>query len=790
MYLSILKKDLKRKRAMNIILLLFIILATMFVSSSVNNIINVTTALDSYFEMANAPDYFAATMNKNLAVDIDETVSSASAVDSYAMENVLFLSPDNFSYEDEDIIIKAGTNLIQSDICMNYFLSDESILETVGKGEFYMAESEADSLGVDVGDKLTIELNGVSREFILADKIKDALLGSKGLASITRYIISEEDFNCFLSAENTEEYYGGTLVYIYSSNIETALPQIKPLVDNSALTLDRAMMKFCYIFDMVVVGILLVVSIILIIIAFVVLRFTIFFTLSEEFREIGVMKAIGIGNFKIRGLYLIKYMGLSIIGAAIGLVLSFPFGEMLMSVSSQTIIVGNQSPILVNILCAVLVIAVILLFCYGCTDMVKKMTPIDAIRNGQTGERFRKKSVMSLGKSKLPATPFLALNDIVSSPKRYSIITLTFFLCLSLLLILSATVSTMNSDSLASTFGWADCDIYLDSKMSTECMLEDGHERLEKHLDDMEQTLAENGIPAKCYQETIFTLPVAFGENESNICIYQGTGSTMDMYEYTAGTTPQNTDEIAITRIAADKLNANIGDTVTIKTIDGDKEYIISAFFQAMNMQGIGIRLHSDEYINYIQAQGSIYTQITFTDHPDSKEIKQRMEEIQRIFPDYENIETCAEKVADLVGIAGTLDAVKSLVAVLTIVLAALITVLMERSFIAKEQGEIALMKAVGTRNGKIYAYHTLRFLFVGIITVIIGEIFAMPLTHLCIDPIFKMMGMELAVDYVINPVEMYLIFPIVILVTTTISAFLTSLYTRKIKSSDTANIE
>lgn len=790
MYLSILKKDLKRKRAMNIILLLFIILATMFVSSSVNNIINVTTALDSYFEMANAPDYFAATMNKNLAVDIDETVSSASAVDSYAMENVLFLSPDNFSYEDEDIIIKAGTNLIQSDICMNYFLSDESILETVGKGEFYMAESEADSLGVDVGDKLTIELNGVSREFILADKIKDALLGSKGLASITRYIISEEDFNCFLSAENTEEYYGGTLVYIYSSNIETALPQIKPLVDNSALTLDRAMMKFCYIFDMVVVGILLVVSIILIIIAFVVLRFTIFFTLSEEFREIGVMKAIGIGNFKIRGLYLVKYMGLSIIGAAIGLVLSFPFGEMLMSVSSQTIIVGNQSPILVNILCAVLVIAVILLFCYGCTDMVKKMTPIDAIRNGQTGERFRKKSVMSLGKSKLPATPFLALNDIVSSPKRYSIITLTFFLCLSLLLILSATVSTMNSDSLASTFGWADCDIYLDSKMSVECMLEDGHERLEKHLDDMEQTLAENGIPAKCYQETIFTLPVAFGENESNICIYQGTGSTMDMYEYTAGTTPQNTDEIAITRIAADKLNANIGDTVTIKTIDGDKEYIISAFFQAMNMQGIGIRLHSDEYINYIQAQGSIYTQITFTDHPDSKEIKQRMEEIQRIFPDYENIETCAEKVADLVGIAGTLDAVKSLVAVLTIVLAALITVLMERSFIAKEQGEIALMKAVGTRNGKIYAYHTLRFLFVGIITVIIGEIFAMPLTHLCIDPIFKMMGMELAVDYVINPVEMYLIFPIVILVTTTVSAFLTSLYTRKIKSSDTANIE
>lgn len=774
---------------MNIIILLFIILATMFVSSSVSNIINVTTALDSYFEMANAPDYFAVTMNKNLTVDLDETVSSASAVDRYATENTLFLMPENFIYEDKDIVIKVGTNLVHSDICMNYFLSDGSILETVEQGEFYMAEGKADALGVDVGDKLTIELNGVSREFVLADKIKDALFGPDQM-SVTRYIISEEDFECFLSAENTEENYGGTLVYIYSSNIETVLAQIKPLIDNSALTMDRAVMKFSYIFDIIVVGILLVVSIILIIIAFVVLRFTISFTLSEEFREIGVMKAIGIGNFKIRSLYLVKYMGLSIIGAAIGLALSFPFGKMLMSVSSQTIIVGKQSPILVNILCAVLVMAVIYLFCYGCTGKVKKLTPIDAIRNGQTGERFRKKSLMSLGKSKFPVTPFLALNDIVSSPRRYSIITLTFFLCLALLFILSATVSTMESNSLATAFGWADCDIYLDSKILAECMLEDGHEKLEKHLEEMEQTLAENGIPAKCYQEIMFTLPVSFGENESNICIYHGTGVAMDMYEYTAGIAPQNTDEIAITRIAADKLNANIGDTITIKTIDGDKEYIISAFFQSMNMQGSGIRLHSDEYINYVQAQGGINTQIFFTDHPDSKEIEQRMEEIQRIFPDFENVKTCAEAVADMVGVAGTLDAVKSLVVVLTIVLAALITVLMERSFIAKEQGEIALMKAVGTRNGKIYAYHTLRFLFVGIIAVIIGEIFAMPLTHLCIDPIFKMMGMELAVDYIINPVEMYLIFPVVILITTAVSAFLTSLYTRKIKSSDTANIE
>ncbi len=789
MYLNILKKDLKRKRAMNVILLVFIILASMFVSSSVNNILTVTSALDNYFEMADAPDYLVVTMNKNLSVDVDKEIKSADAIERYEIENMIFLSPENLIFENGEINIPGGTNMVQRDISMNYFLSDGSILEDVKPGELYMTKSKAEAFGVEIGDKLTIELNGASCEVTLKDKIKDALFGSNQL-SMTRYIISEEDYDALISPDDTESLYGGDLVYIHSSDVETALTQIKPLLGTSILTMDRAFMKFTYIFDMIVVGLLLVVSLILIAIAFVVLHFTITFTLSEEFREIGVMKAIGISNFKIRGLYLVKYMGLSVIGAVIGLFLSFPFGKMLMSVSSQTIIMGNSNPIIVNILCAVLVIAVILLFCYGCTGRVKKLTPIDAIRNGQTGERFRQKSLMSLGKSKLGATPFLALNDIVSAPKRYSIITLTFVLCLSLIFILSNTVATMNSGSLSTTFGWADCDIYLDSKMIAECMLEGGHEKLVKHLDEIEEKLAENDMPAKCFQEMIFSLPVSSGEKENNVCIFHGTGTTMDMYDYTAGSAPKYTNEIAITRISAEKLKVDIGDTVTIKTIDGDKEYIITAFFQSMNQQGDGIRLHSDEEINYIQAQGGINTQIMFTDNPDGKEIERRIDEIKRIFPDYENIETCAEATSDMLGVTETLAAVKSLVAVLTIVLAALITVLMERSFIAKETGEIALMKAIGTRNGKIYAYHMLRFLFVGIIAIVIAEIFALPLTHLCIDPIFRMMGMELAVDYIINPLELFLIFPAIILVTTTLSAFLTSLYTRKIKSSDTANIE
>ena len=56
MFWRILKKDLKRKRTMNIILLMFIILCSMFASASVNNIAAVTGGIEHYFDISDTGD--------------------------------------------------------------------------------------------------------------------------------------------------------------------------------------------------------------------------------------------------------------------------------------------------------------------------------------------------------------------------------------------------------------------------------------------------------------------------------------------------------------------------------------------------------------------------------------------------------------------------------------------------------------------------------------------------------------------------------------------------------------
>ena len=795
MYLNILKKDLKRKRAMNIILLVFIILASMFVSSGVSNIMTVTTALDRYFEMADVPDYLAIYQKKASDKDVYKVLENASAIDEFRIEEGITITQSNITRKGEplDASNTSQTLALQSDRVMgiNYFLDDGSILKSVPKGKIYTAAFTEKNMGLKVGDRITVEVEGVSREFTFAGGFKDAVLGSE-LTGVKRFIINGEDFDEYMSDETIKTMYSAKLLYIQTADIDRTRSQIADISDGCTFEGGSDMLSSAYIFDMIITGLILVVSLILIIISFVVLRFTISFTLSEEFREIGVMKAIGIRNIKIRGLYLVKYSAISVAGAAAGLVLSYPFGKMLRGLSTDSIIIDSSSNAFVNIICAVLVAAVILLFCLGCTGRVSKMSPIDAVRNGQTGERFRKKSIMSLGRSKLGTTAFLAVNDIVSSPKRYAVIILTFFLCMSLLIILSNAVASLKSGKLLKYFSQADCHVVTNvGDEAMEFMTEDGHEKVKKYLEDMERTLAENGMPAKCMTEYFMYPMIKHGEYESKTALLQGTGTTTDMYEYSEGTPPQNSGEIAVTTVLAKKLKAAVGDTVTVSYPTGETaEYIITAMYQAMVNQGTSVRVHNDCDINYLSAVGSPGTQIKFTDDPDDKEVLRRIEKIKELYPKFSSVKTAGETVKDTTGVGDAIDAVKKLSAVLTVILAALVTVLMERSFIAKEQGEIALMKAIGIRNSTIYGQYTLRFFIAVSVAVIIAELLGMTLTKLCFDPIFGTMGLEMGVEYVQNPVEIYAVFPAIVLAATAASAFFTSLYTNKIKSSDTANIE
>lgn len=72
---------------------------------------------------------------------------------------------------------------------------------------------------------------------------------------------------------------------------------------------------------------------------------------------------------------------------------------------------------------------------------------------------------------------FLAVNDVLSAPRRYATIVITFFICTLFVLVFVNLISTMRSDTCITTFGSRSDLYYTDLAEAMSSMNPDGLER-------------------------------------------------------------------------------------------------------------------------------------------------------------------------------------------------------------------------------------------------------------------------------------------------------------------------
>lgn len=788
MFWRILKKDLKRKKTMNIILLLFVVLCSMFAAASVNNIIAVVGGLDYYFEKAELGDYFIIERSTGGEDTISKILKHSENVSGYRTYNVVNASCDDLKTDSGKLMEFSNIALICdiNNTKQNFFGMDNEVITDVENGKVYITGSVPKREGVKIGERFYVELGDTKLPLEVAGFAKDALLGSEMMGN-PRLLINSADFETLTADETIHTYSCGHVYDIDTDNVAALESELNE--QNGMLFFgDRDLIKMTYIMNMLVAAIILVVSAGLLIVSFVVLRFTIRFTIAEEFREIGVMKAIGLNNSSIRMLYLVKYLGITLAGAVIGYFGSVPFGNLLLKSVSENMVLGNDNGMIIGVVCCIAVVLIIMLFGWSSTRRIEKLSAIDAVRSGQTGERFRKRSLLSLGKSKFGSTGFLALNDVTSEPKQYGMLTAVFAICTALVMILAVTANTLDSGSLLYLLSMTESDVYLtDSSRAMEIIA--GTKTICETEDEIADILTENDMPGNVYLEDWYKLPVTAKNGSFQINFLKCADTVTTDYDYTDGSAPMKPDEIAVTKQISKKLGAEIGDRVTVKIGGEEREFIITAYFQCFNNLGECARFHQDVEIADTLMTSSFSYQITFDDHPDKAVIEERIEKLKDIF-DNQNIFDTKGFVKDCMGVGDMIAAVKNLVLMLSLIIIILFAVLMERSFISKERSEIALLKAVGFDSGSVILYHAMRFGITVIIAIVTASALLMPLTKLIIDPIFGMMGAIGNIEYQFNVLEIFGAYPVIIFCVTVLSAALTALYTKAIKSSDTASIE
>ena len=782
MYLRILKKDLKRKKTMNVILLIFVILAATFIASSANNLTTVSSALDNFFEKAEVPDYWFASTN-DADVERFEDFAEENGYD-YSISRLIQIEPRNILAEGEKLEY-SNTMCLSTLGGIKIFDKNTEEITHINDGELYVTNHIFNSTDNDfhVGGKIFISQNGVEKEFTIKGYTKDALFGT-AMVGMSRFLISDNDAALF---DNENEAVCSS-VEVHTDDADY-LDKFNMLGLNTIMAIDRSMFKMTYLMEILIAGILLVVSVCLILISMVILRFIINFTITEEFREIGVMKAIGIKNFAIRGLYIAKYFAIAVIGTAVGLGLSFPLSRLMITGVSQKIVISSGDNFPINIGAAILACAVVVLFSYLCTRKIRKFSPIDAIRSGETGERYKKKGILRLGKSHMPTVPFMALNDIFSGFKSYVSMIIIFILGTLLVIIPVNTINTLRSDRLITIFNMVESDHVISQELLFNPN-EDNKAMVERKFAEVREMFAENGIDVDVFQEIMFRSNISKGEKRTNSISFQGMGGvTADMYTYLEGTPPQNVHEVALTHLTAGQIDAHIGDDVDIKIGNDTRTYTVTAINQSMNNMGEGVRFYQDAELDYNYAAGSFGIQVNYKDDPDKSALAERKELLKKLYPDAK-VYTPGEYIGYMIGnVADQLDGMKILILSIILGINALVAMLMVKSFITKEKSEIALLKAMGFKNNALTLWQTLRIGIVLLVSVLTGALLSSPLSPLIITPIFRMLG-AYSIEYEIRAAEVYVALPLIMLGVTALAAFISAQGLRKISSSQISNNE
>ena len=248
MYARILKKDLRRRKTMNVILFLFIFLVSMFISSSVNNILSISTAMDHYFDKAGVPDYWLAILDDSSKEKLEH-----------------FMEEESVSYRHEDLVafgakkvkingttLEYGNTFAVSDVrdaVITIFDKEDQPIREVKRGEIYMTAALMQDYAIKPGDQVTIQTLGGEVAFTVAGSTKDALYGS-GRVGMTRCLVHPEDYRKLERVDQKIVYRNYAVYREDAKQFEKKLSARSDIM--AVFSVDRETIQTMYVMDMII----------------------------------------------------------------------------------------------------------------------------------------------------------------------------------------------------------------------------------------------------------------------------------------------------------------------------------------------------------------------------------------------------------------------------------------------------------------------------------------------------------------------------------------------------------
>lgn len=577
--------NLRKNKGQAASVLIFVLLASMFLNVGLVLLINFGSFFDARAEDLHSPDL---TILQNNNITTEEQLSW------------LKRNPDVAELESQSVIAaygdyyvngsKSSGVLILADVNTKQSMNPPSLIGEslpLGENHIYVPYLMKAASGYELGDHYKLTLAGRDLEFIIAGFTEEISFGS-AMVTTYRFYISDESYKV-LSEELTD--CRSTLYSIRTadnvSGVQVNLDYFNQFFYSEGV--DDSSSAFIYSFDyenvkqsrtlipLVMAVIVIAFAIIVLGISLIVMRFSIGNNIEQSMINIGALKAIGYRNRQIIAAIILQFSSTAAMGGILGVSASqlvlVPLSKIL---EVQSALIWNPTfDIRLAIASVAFVLMAVLLTSFLCAKRIRRLYPLIALRGGVETHSFRKNR-FPLDRTYGGLTFIMGMKQITQNAKQSIMIVLiiavmTFATVISMSLYFNVGVET---DAFFSIIAGEKPDAaLLTNREDTDAILGRLQERDEvrKAFGYQNITLMADDI------KTDSVIIKDFSQLEGNL-----------LY---AGRYPKYENEVAIGGRLAEMLGKEIGDTVRVRQSSGSGEFIITGIVQMITGNGLNIAM-------------------------------------------------------------------------------------------------------------------------------------------------------------------------------------------------------
>lgn len=744
MYRKLILNDINKSRLLTITITVFILLAALLTSLAAMLTINLFTAIDNMMLSAKTPHFLQ--MHSG---DIDMERLSVFAGTQEEVEDFQVLKFLNI--EGAEIFI--GENSLASSVQDNglsvqskrfdFLLDLNGNIITPADGEIYVPIYYMKEGTASVGDRVTIH----GMPFTVAGFLRDSQMNAAMISS-KRFLISENDFQKLQGVGKLEYLIEFRLTDSSAvSAFESAYLQAGLEANGPPAITDALFRMANAISDGMMIAVLILISALVIIINFLCIRFTLLAKIEEDYREIGVLKAIGLRVWSIKKLYLAKYSVLAGIGCILGFILSLFAKEPLME--NIRLYMGGERDsgigIALGMAGAGIIFFIVILYVNATLRRFKKISAAQAIRFSAPQEQSKAVKGFLLSENRvLSPNVFLGIKDVLSRKKLYVTMLLVLVISTFLMIVPQNIHNTISKRNFMTYMGIGECDMRIDIQQADNIAAKASEIAgvIEKDKDITRYTVLTSYM---------FDMRLEDGST-GKLKVELGDHSVFPI-EYSAGTAPRSESEIAISTLIADDTQKEVGDTIAL-LIDGQERVLtVCGIYSDITNGGKTAKAvfkTSQEHIIWsiipVELRDRALTDVKAAGYKKQFSYA-KISDIEEYLNQSFGTTVAAIKKASYASIAAA--------ALLTV----LVTLLFMKMLVTKDRYPVAVLKSSGFNNRDICRQYVTRSVIVLVIGVLIGTVLANTVGELVGAGLISSFGAS-TFHFEINPLFAYLFSP------------------------------